>query len=378
MKHEDLLEVMGEIDPQYIEDTVRGSRSPKLLLRRLSPYAGGAAAVLILGFSAFVIYGVIRDGIAQQNPPAGYTETAASLSGTELTQSAGTETETAAVTTAPPAELPSDECIEMTVTEPPVSTTEKVTLPVPANMEMPDAALNQSIGDRMSVNWLSESGVLAATIEDEQYYESYEDAGLEFSDLTEQFQMDQIYALRTGQDLHYYEHADINDTVQEEDIPLIQERLRDHYFVKIRVKLENINAISYLSQYNGRYPLDHPDDSYARDYDFEIMQGFRFFAYSPDDSYNLFVTDCPQYFSAEGEEYPESSNEKRGWIYLPPGESKTFELGAFVPRRVTLIPRSVPFDEKEVEALPYYCFGSGNHSRAFVHLGFGEPSDTDT
>ena len=378
MKHEDLLEIMGEIDPQYIEDAVRGSRSPKLLLRRLSPYAGGAAAVLILGFSAFVIYGVIRDGIAQQNPPAGYTETAASLSGTDLTQSSGTETGTAAVTTAPPAELPSDECIEMTVTEPPVSTTEKVTLPVPANMEMPDAALNQSIGDRMSVNWLSESGVLAATIEDEQYYESYEDAGLEFSDLTEQFQMDQIYALRTGQDLHYYEHADINDTVQEEDIPLIQERLRDHYFVKIRVKLENINAISYLSQYNGRYPLDHPDDSYARDYDFEIMQGFRFFAYSPDDSYNLFVTDCPQYFSAEGEEYPESSNEKRGWIYLPPGESKTFELGAFVPRRVTLIPRSVPFDEKEVEALPYYCFGSGNHSRAFVHLGFGEPSDTDT
>ena len=378
MKHEDLLEVMGEIDPQYIEDAVRGSRSPKLLLRRLSPYAGGAAAVLILGFSAFVIYGVIRDGIAQQNPPAGYTETAASLSGTELTQSAGTETGTAAVTTAPPAELPSDEFIEMTVTEPPVTTTEKVTLPVPANMEMPDAALNQSIGDRMSVNWLSESGVLAATVEDAQYYESYEDAGLEFSDLTEQFQMDQIYALRTGQDLHYDEHADINDTVQEDDIPLIQEHLRDHYFVKIRVKLENINAISYLSQYNGRYPLDHPDDSYARDYDFEIMQGFRFFAYSPDDSYNLFVQINPQYFSAEGEEYPESSNEKRGWIYLPPGESKTFELGAFVPRRVTLIPRSVPFDEKEVEALPYYCFGSGDHSRAFVHLGFGEPSDTDT
>ena len=98
MKHEDLLEVMGEIDPQYIEDAVRGSHSPKLLLRRLSPYAGGAAAVLILGFSAFVIYGVIRDGIAQQNPPAGYTETAASLSGTELTQSAGTETGTAAET----------------------------------------------------------------------------------------------------------------------------------------------------------------------------------------------------------------------------------------------------------------------------------------
>ena len=88
MKHEDLLEVMGEIDPQYIEDAVRGSRSPKLLLRRLSPYAGGAAAVLILGFSAFVIYGVIRDGIAQQNPPAGYTETAASLSGTNATHSA--------------------------------------------------------------------------------------------------------------------------------------------------------------------------------------------------------------------------------------------------------------------------------------------------
>ena len=379
MKHEDLLEVMGEIDPQYIEDAVRGSRSPKLLLRRLSPYAGGAAAVLILGFSAFVIYGIIRDGIAQQNPPAGYTETAASLSGTELTQSAGTETGTAAVTTAPPAELPSDEFIEMTVTEPPVTTTEKVTLPVPANMEMPDAALNQSIGDRMSVNWLSESGVLAATVEDAQYYESYEDAGLEFSDLTEQFQRDQIYALRTGQDLHYYEHADINDTVQEDDIPLIQERLRDQYFVKIRVKLENINAISYLSQFNGRYPLDHPDDSYARDYDFDIMQQFWFFAYSPDRSYDLIVQINPQYFSAEGEEYPESSNEKRGWIYLPPGESKTFELGAFVPRRVTLVPRSAQVDEKEAEALPYYCFGSGcMNGKAFVHLGFGESSDTDT
>lgn len=379
MKHEDLLEVMGEIDPQYIEDAVRGSRSPKLLLRRLSPYAGGAAAVLILGFSAFVIYGVIRDGIAQQNPPAGYTETAASLSGTELTQSAGTETGTAAVTTAPPAELPSDEFIEMTVTEPPVTTTARVTLPVPANMEMPDAALNQSIGDRMSVNWLSESGVLAATVEDAQYYESYEDAGLEFSDLTEQFQRDQIYALRTGQDLYYYEHADINDTVQKEDIPLIQERLRDQYFVKIRVKLENINAISYLPQFNGRYPLGNPDDSYARDYDFDIMQGFWFFAYSPDDSYNLFVQINPQYFSAEGEEYPESSNEKRGWIYLPPGESKTFELGAFVPRRVTLHPHTWQYDEKEAEALPYYCFGSASrNSKAFVHLGFGEPSDTDT
>ncbi len=371
MKHDDLLEIMGEIDPQFIEDAVRGSRSPKLLLRRLSPYAGGAAAVLILGFSAFVIYGVIRDGIAQQNPPAGYTETAASLPGTDLTQISGSETATASVTTAPRAELPSDEFVEVIVTEPPVTTTAMATLPVPADMEMPDAALNQRVGDRMSVNWLSASGVLAVTIEDAQYYASYEEAGLVFSDFTEQFQEEQFYALGYKQD------AVSSYTVQADDVRKIQELLRDQYFVKVRVKLENINAISSLTQFNGIYPIDHPDDSYARDYDFDIKQ-FCFFAYSSDDDCQLVCQRWPMYFSAEGEAYPESRDQKRDWIYLPPGESKTIELGVFLPQHLARKEGTSLYAEQEVAALPYYCFGCGNISRPFVRLDLAEHSRTDT
>lgn len=374
MKQNDLLEIMGEIDPQFIEDAARGSRSPKLLLRRFSGYAGAAAAVLILGFSAFVIYGVIRDGIAQQNQQPGYTGHTASLSGTDIT-----ETENASVTTTQPAALPSDEFVEVTAPAQTtaVTTTTALILTVPADMEMPDASLDQEIGDRISVNWLSKSGVLAMTVEDAAYYESFEDAGLKFEDLMEGFRTEQYYSIVNTRDENgNKEERLMENKLFEDEIRKIKDTLHDRYFVKVRVKIENVNAVSLLSEMNGiRMPDDMVDINYARDYDFDSM-GLRFFTKSPDEEYNLHIYELPAYFSAECEAYP-GDESRGGWFYLPPGESTTFEIGAFVLRQGEMSPRRPGLERKETDVLPYCCFGC-TAALPYVNLHFADSSEDNS
>lgn len=381
MKPDDLLELMGSVDDYFIEDAANHLEcSPRLTVQRLMKPAAAAAVIGVVSLSVFVIAGVIRDGIAQQNPPAGYTETAQSDAGTEETISTmERNTEQTQET------LPTDLFAEVTVTTTTTVTTvtdittePPETLTVPANMEMPDASLQQGIHDRFLVNWMSESGVLAVTVDQAGCYDNIIDAGLNYDDMTTWFKDRVAYskghASGTDADGNQFERIEIFE-YEDQSITQIKNLMPDCKFVKLTVTVENLNAVSSGYRWNGvQLPDGSTIDDYAQEDDFDVRMFSFFIPHNPEQKskYNAGFTSSPAYFSLEGQLYDDTM--RRALFRVSAGERVTFEIGGFLPAE-----QGVPYVDSTdcgyeigTNLVPYYCFGSGSVARPHVELHFTE------
>lgn len=388
MKRSDLLDLMGEIDSAYIEDAASHlERSPRRLLQRWARPASAVAVAGFMGFSFFVIYGIVRDGIASQNPSSGY-ESAAYAPETTLTadtvppEDCAVQTETIVITTVIPAE---------TTTETTVSTLIP-TYEIPTD-EKPNAAMVQEVGSRFSVNWLSDPGILAMTVHTAQYFDSIEDAGLTFGDLT--------YAFRS---MCFYETEDYPTDENGQSIPYmpteeseaeiwnqVQAKYEDYCFVKLTITVENINALApYWLRIDGQLPNgSYYDNDYIRnDYDFD-MTGMQFGVIrNPDfetEKFEIWASGgATSYFSLCGQAYPKNDQFGRGdFFYLEPGETMTCEVGGFLPKtsnshaiRENYWTKELHYEEN-TDLRPYYYFGGGPFHGPYIMLNLAEEQKTE-
>lgn len=378
MKRSEMLDLMGEIDEAYIEDAARHlENSPRRILQQWARPAGAAAVAGIMGFSIFLIYGVIRDGIAQQNPD-GYSNSTAYAPLTEITEA-----------TLPPDiyEVLPDTTVssaaETTVTETTATETAAPTGNPPedsVSYEMPCGDLVQEVGSRFTVNWLAQSGMLAMTVERVQCYDTLEDAGLTYDDMSLQFRDAYIDLLSNpeGNEDEYDEPYSGSNAIAEQ----LQAIYEDYRFVKATVKIENLNAVSWTRSYNNiTLPDGTIDANFATDYDFEIRSMYFGVIGNPDYPREKAATECwktnVQYFSLSGQTYPKDDSIRSEWLYLPPGESVTCEVGAFLPRTYgtysirLLYGSDLHYDDGE-DLLPYYYFGSYSMANPHIMLGLAE------
>lgn len=366
MDAHNLLDLMGEIDSAYIEDAANHlENSPRRFWQTLARPAAAAAIIGVIGFGAFTVAGVIRDGTALQNPPAGYTETA--YSGTEPA-----ETSANAATAVPPETLPTDLFVEMTDTTATTTVTTTVTEPavtltLPADSELPDASIKQEVNSRFLINWMSESGALAATVKEAHLYDNFEEAGLTFDDLRQSFRENYSFALNYDDSgMHYQAFPDSR-------AEKVNQAMQDYNFIKITLTLENLNAVSNLYALNN---ILLPDGSIRGDFaqtdDFSAS-GFNFFvSYNPESEPNSgrsFVLQPAAYFSLEGQLYDDDA--RRSMFRLPQGESITFELGGFLPKTADETTSHSLGYESGTNLAPYYCFG-GMMARPYVEFHFTE------
>ena len=403
-----LLDLMGEIDARMIEDAAGTAGGSNPVITRLSRYGVIAAAIGIVSLSAFAIYGVVRDGIMQQNQPAapGFSGSgdSGSLAATLMPWESTEKTESTART------LPTDLYVIETLESTTTTTTEKA-LPFPAGAEMPDASLEQEIGDRFLVNndLIVQSGVLALTVQKAQCFDTLAEAGLKEEDLGRLFREDCcILSGHASSDEEKYTYADVeymHDWDEERKYSTVKANLADYRFVLLDVKVENINAISYLPSFwndcrmpvdpSHRYGADLSDEAdwfdpfredyvidpgFARDYDFSLMSmSFRIHNANERKGGAAYFAQ-PAYFSLSGQEYDDDFRSE--WFYLKPGKALTCQIGAFLPK--TMKPEFVTKQyEGETEWGPeypaiggdlrdYYYFGSGGISRPHVDLHFDE------
>ena len=406
-----LLDLMGEIDARMIEDAAGGSGGSNPVITRLSRYGVVAAAIGIVSFSAFAIYGVVRDGIMQQQPqqPAYSSildsgDFAASLIPHE------TQANTEAVST--DRTLPTDLYVIETLESTTTTTTEKA-LPFPADAEMPDASLEQEIGDRFLINdrQIVQSGVLALTVQKAQCFDTLEEAGLKEENLGRLFREDCYIVCGHGSyDKEKYTSADVeymHDWDEERKYSTVKANPADYRFVLLDVKVENINAISYLPSFwndcrmpvdpSHRYGADRSDEAdwfdpfrddyvidsgFARDYDFCLMPMLFMIHNANERKAGASFIAQPAYFSLSGQEYDDDFRSE--WFYLEPGSALNCQIGAFLPK--TMKPElmnELYQDAGETEWGPeypaigddlrdYYYFGSGGISRPHVDLHFDD------
>lgn len=384
MKRSELLDLMGEIDSAYIEDTAAHlERSPRRLLQRWARPVSAVAVAGFMGFSIFVIYGIVRDGIASQNPSS-------------YVQSAAHSPETTLTADTVPSDIYEEQPITTMITTvilAETTTTGTTLIPtyeIPAD-EMPSAAIYQEAGDRFSVNSLSSPGVFAMTITDAQYYDTLADAGLSFGELTYQFRQNQYFNVLGYNDENgnpiVYTMTDASDAKIWNQV---QAKYEDYRFIKVTLTVENLNAVSpeWLRLRDGEMraiPDEYFDRGYSRrEYDFD-MTSMQFGIFRNPDyetekyeihGYSLGIA----YFNLCGQAYPKNDDFGRGdWFYLEPGEVMFCEVGGFVPKntdvvsgvRETLWTEELHY-EKGTDLLPYYFFGSAGTSGPYISLNFSE------
>lgn len=407
MKAKDLLDIMGEIDAGLIEDAAGTAENSTPVISRLSRYGAVAAAIGIVSISVYAIYSVVRDGIVQtQAPQSGYTSSADSG---ETGITSGTQSGTATTQRTLPTDLYVIETLESTTT----TTTEK-TLPFPADEEMPDASLEQEIGDRFLVNnqQIVQNGVLALTVQKAQCFDTLEESGLTEDDLGRLFREDCYVSSGHGSyDDAKFTYASV-EYLKEWDADKryssIKANPADYRFVLLDIKVENINAISHLPGFwndclmpadsSHRYGTDYgdwvdcfepfmegsvTDPNFARDYDFDLTPlYFQIHTVNERKGGAAFFAQ-PAYFSLSGQEYDDDFRSE--WFYLEPGQALTCKIGAFLPR--TMKPEFMSqYSSDETEWGPeypaigddlkdYYYFGSGGIARPHVDLHFDNPEN---
>ncbi|MBR4200817.1 MAG: hypothetical protein IKQ91_06020 [Oscillospiraceae bacterium] len=387
MKPDDVLETMGEISEKYIADTAEHlGRSPRRFLAQLAKPAGIAAAAGLVGFTVFIAGGVIRDGIAQQNPPEQSNTAAHQPEQTEpLTTGTGQPE-----STLPPdlfEELPADTAApETTATD--VTTTEPVIPPAlqdfyddDGNIIYPDASWDQKIGSTFSYNYTGD-GIMAMTVNNAVIYESFADSGIAYEDLCETFL--NYYITSSG---YRSTHDDSGDwegqayyvapyktyvgTTQVLNKAQIQADYADYRFVKVSLTLQNINAKSpypeiervyFSNDVNGYYTETHMDtnEGIGDCYDFSAHDLYIGVLPNPEhESEQKVWQDWQQYicyFSRKGELYEPDALGRDSWFHLEPGECITFEVGGFVPKTAQ---HDMLFYEPGTDLKPYYFFGRG-------------------
>lgn len=408
MKTTDLLDIMGEIDANYIEDAAGSAGEHKPVMKQpLSRYGAIAAAIAILSISVYTISGVVRDGIMQTQPPqTGYTSTAGS---TVPAVTSDTQSDTEAA----PHTLPTDLFVIETLESTTATTETEKSLPFPANAEKPDASLEQKIGDRFLVNagsQIVESGVFAMTVQKAECFDTLEESGLSEDDLLRSFR--EGYAVSGGRgiftdtdDKEEFAYAKLVPAWQEyQSLAYIEEHAAEWRFVLLTINVENLNAVSYLPYFwnECRMPADpfryfpntgeddifDPfgddaviDPAFARDYDFSLMP-MRFNIHKADERSGTarFFTQMA-YCNLAGTEYNDVF--RSDWFHLEPLTAKVIQIGAFLPK--TLTPELMSYhyqDESEWdEKYPrygedlknYYFFGVGTISKPHVDLRFDDP-----
>ena len=402
MKAKDLLDIMGEIDAGLIEDAAGTAENSTPVISRLSRYGAVAAAIGIVSISVYAIYSVVRDGIVQtQAPQSGYTSSADSG---ETGITSGTQSGTATTQRTLPTDLYVIETLESTTT----TTTEK-TLPFPADEEMPDASLEQEIGDRFLVNDLSQSGVIAMTVQKAEAFDSLEAAGLTENDLMQSYRegysISQVHASsghgKNKEECTYAEYCKDErafglSMIKYADVLANPENFR---FIRLTLKIENINAISGLpsfwnqcrisidpektsladgfNPFEGDYTVD-PD--FARDTDFDITKMYFTLHMDFERSYSNCIRSPIAYSSLSGQAYDDIY--RMEWFSLEPGTAITTEIGTFVPKIYTeelddaFVPdnwdSNIPFGE---DLLQRWYFGAGSISRPHVDLHFDNPEN---
>ena len=399
MKAKDLLDMMGEIDAGFIEDAA-GSAEGNSLMKRIARYGAIAAAIGVVSFSAYAIYGVVRDGILANQPVTpGYSSAADSgeAAATLLPREPQSETETTYPT------LPTDLYVIETLESTTTTTTEKV-LPFPADAERPDASLEQEIGDRFLVNDLSRSGIIAMTVLKADAYDSLEAAGLTEDDLIksyrEGYSITQCHASSGHGNnkeecsfAYLYKSMYFHDFNYEE----VKTDPENYRFILLKLKVENLNAVSGLPDFwnQCRFSTDPEkqsvedgfdpftddyivDPEFARDSDFNITGMSFCFHTDIERNYGAMPRSPLAYFSLSGQEYSDAFRSE--WFRLEPGTAITFEVGAFLPKIYTeafkeeFVPDNWEPDIRIGEdMLQRYYFGAGSISRPHVDLHFDEP-----
>ncbi len=378
MKNTDLLDVIGEVNAAYYEDMARNLSGRSVRIRRVIARFGAAAAVIgVMTVTAVTFASVFREGIQTTQQPAN--------SGM---QTASTDTQSTALSESskPEQTMRTDlyevmQTTTVTTTSEPVVTTTELILPFPADAEMPSNDLRQAVGSRFLVNWMSKSGVLAMTLNDVQLYDSLEDAGLTFDNLTESFRE----AHQNARD--YYEKKSGSFMVDSADGVALymfdpdggEENLNNWFFIKGTLTVENINAVSGWKGITG---LTYPDGSPVMYSDFDFgISGFGFGVLpnaDPEKSngksyFGKYAFQAGmEYNQAEGMFYQDSY--RRKYIHLEPGEAISFEVGAFLPKVYTeYMNQRYPLLQYEVgtDLRSYYMFG-GQLFRPFVEISFDE------
>ena len=276
---------------------------------------------------------------------------------------------------------------------------------------MPDASLEQEIGDRFRINdnRIAQSGVIAVSVLKAECFDTLEEAGLTDDDLIRSYRENWYMSsgnISNGEEQCWYTRKEKRWN-KWNTYPVVQAHPEDYRFVLLTVKAENLNAVSGLLWWNDcRIPADlsryepfdlrndreddrfNPfgddfvkDPHFARDYDFDFTLTTSFSIHKADERVGLFYFALPSYFSLSGQEYDDDCRSE--WFYLEPGNAVTFRLGAFMPKTLTaemLMNDDFRDESKWDPKYPrlgedlkeYYFFGSGGISFPHVNLHFSE------
>ena len=379
MKNTDLLDAIGEADAAYYEDLAESLSGRRQKIRRIvSRCAAAAAVITVMTVTAVTFVSIFREGIVQQQPAGSSSQTADSGPDASADTPASDE----------PMQTLRTDLFEMaetttvtTASEPRMTTPAEVTLPFPADAEMPDNNLQQEVGNRFLVNSLSTSGVLAFTLQDVQLYDSLVDAGLTFDDLTESFRSEQA----SLKDFYEGRIFNISGSLANEALRTMmdpgggEENQQNWRFIKATITVENLNAVSSLAQMNGA-PM--PDGSICNYSYFDFPINSYGFCVLPNrekiiaEGRSYAASRCSmwgmQYNTAEGMFYDDAN--RRDLIHVEPGEAVSFEIGSFVPKIYTQFvdERTMSLGyEIGTDLKPYYMFGI-SLSRPYVEFHFDD------
>lgn len=377
MKNTDLLDVIGEVNAAYYEDMAQHFSGKRQRIRSIVMRFGAAAAVIgVMTVTAVTFASVFREGIQTTQQPAS--------SGIQ-TASSYTQATDRSESSKPEQTLPTDlyEVVQnTTVTETSASaeTTTELIIPFPADTEMPDNSLEQDVGSRFMVNYLSKSGMLAVTLNDVQLYDSLDEAGLTFDDLTESFRENYDKAS------NYFEGKSDSFSIDQGNQAAEylgnpegeEEKDTNWRFIKARITVENINAVSIMSGLNGVVLPDNTVRYDFSDYDFDLYSlGFGVMAnresekMRPEHGY-YYMESGIHYNTAAGRFYDDSV--RRDLIHVEPGEAITFEIGAFLPKFATpYLDHVTSFYGFDIgtDLKPFYFFGN-SLARPHVEFHFDE------
>lgn len=395
MKHTDLFEAVGEIDSRYIEDA---ASHPQRSLMRFARPAAIAAAVCIVGSSAYLVYGIVREAVSQDGMQPGYPDSVAyAPETTAMTDLSEEHAETTTYITAAPTGVPEDRTgtfyWETTV---PAETTETAST-VPAGEismgaytpeNMPEVVFFPEIGKpfRFSPGPGDASGWMMAVAEEPVLYDNIFDAGVDMDEL--------LWKEHSAGDSEYVDF----ETGEILPDPLYGER----YFIKTTVTIQNVNAewlwvctgqgepnaagdagsreslpdnARCRTEYGGRwssFPDGFPTDEVYQTLDFRNKFNFRVIA----------DTDIGKqqglgnllYCNLIGQPEEIILDETGCWYLFQPGDVVTYEVGSVIAKRATEYTERdyhIPAGENLV---PYYCLCTGSSlTKPYIRLNLTEP-----
>lgn len=387
MKHTDLFEAMGEIDNRYIEDA---ASHPQHSLMRFARPAAIAAAVCIVGSSAYLVYGIVREAVSQDGMQTGYTDSA--VYAPETTDISEEFAETTTYTTVAPTGVPEDrsETFYWETTLPAETTETASTVPAgeipmgaytPENM--PEVVFFPEIGKpfRFSPGSGDAHGWLMAIAEEPVLYDNIFDADIDLDELMwkEHYAGDSEYVdFETGEIL---------------PDPLYGER----YFIKTTVTIQNVNA-EWLwvsngigetvetgesfpddalcrTEYDGSwisFPDDVPTDVVYQTLDFRNTFNFR--AIADTDIGKQHGLGNLVYCNLIGQPEKMIPDESGYWYLFQPGDVVTYEIGSVIAKRATAYTeRDYHIPEGE-NLVPYYCLCTDyGITKPYIKLNMTEP-----